>query len=258
MKHFLAVYLHFLRTEHGYTCAYVGERVGVARQLVSNWESGYRRPAQEHAKALDALYGTGELIQILLHYALSAHEPDWFGAHVELESKSNVIHLYECQVIPGLLQTEAYARTVFTLGGESEDPERAVRARMARQEALTRPDSPRLWVLLEQDVIERLVGGPEVMREQLERLLELSERPKITIRIVPRSLGYHIGLRGAFKVLRVGKESLTYTEAAAGGRLTTDPVEVERMAERFEVISADALTREASRDLLRRIMESLK
>lgn len=256
MRDFLAVYLHFLRTKHGYSCARVGKAVNAARQTVSHWESGLRRPDEKQAESLDELYGTGELVSMLLFYARSAREPDWFKAHVGLEAKADVIESYECSIVPGLLQTEHYARTVFTLGGES-DVERAVRIRMRRQDALTRLDPPRLWVLLEQEVVERVVGGPVVMGHQLGRLIELSLLPRVVLRIVPRSIGYHLGLRGSFKVLTVGRERLAYTEAAAGGRLTADPGEVARMAERFDLIGADALSREASRSLLRRAQESL-
>ncbi|MEU5878033.1 DUF5753 domain-containing protein [Spirillospora sp. NPDC047279] len=256
IKNLLAIHLHFLRTEHGYSCAYVGERVRAARQTVSHWESTLRVPDERQAEELDRLYGTGELVQALLFYATSLHEPEWFQRQVELEAKADVIQLYECQVIPGVLQTERYARTVYTVGDVS-DVEKSVRERLSRQKTLTRPDPPRLWVLLEQDAMERVVGGPEVMREQIGRLLEISETPRVVLRIVPRSLAYHTGLLGAFKVLTLGRKAYAYTEAAAGGRLTEDPSEVRKMTERFDLLGADALSRDDTRNLLRRVQESM-
>ncbi|MEV4256097.1 DUF5753 domain-containing protein [Spirillospora sp. NPDC049652] len=256
IAHALAVHLHFLRIKHGYSCAAVGRYVNAARQTVSHWESALRRPDEWQAKKLDELYDTGALIQWLLRHAKGHHDSAWFKAHLDLEAKADVIRSYECNIIPGLLQTEDYARAVFTALGEP-DVEGEVRLRMQRQERLRRPNPPRLWFLLEEEIIERPVGGPAVAREQLAKLEELSVMPWVVLRIVPRSAGYHPGLRGSFKEISIGREKAAYTEAAAGGRLTSDSVEVGRISDMFNLIGADALSRGETREKLRRAQELL-
>jgi hypothetical protein len=131
----------------------------------------------------------------------------------------------------------------------------AVDARMARQKILARKTPPRISVLLDECVIDRPVGGPEIMRAQLSRLLEISHTPQMTIRIAPRSGGYHLGLAGAFKIMTCEPEGdVAYTEASEGGRVVLDSTDVRRFVVRFEEIGADALGRSASRDLIQRVM----
>src|SRR5688500_18476683 len=120
MSELLAVYLHFLRSKHGYSCAYVGQKAGAARQTVSHWESAYRRPDAKQVELLDELYGTGVLLSTLRFYAMPTHDSNWFRTHLEYEAKADVIHIYECQVVPGLLQSEGYARTILELNEEPD------------------------------------------------------------------------------------------------------------------------------------------
>jgi hypothetical protein len=165
-------------------------------------------------------------------------------------------------VIPGLLQVEAYARLLFTAAG-SKDPEAQVQARMNRQEALTRPNPPLLWVLLDQSVIDRCVGDPEtksdreVMKAQLARLLEVSEWRHVSLRIVPRSVRFHDGIGGAFKVLTVPEGDVVYTEATGGGRLSLDASDVRNFVLVFDRIGAEAMNRGTSRDLIKRALEAI-
>jgi transcriptional regulator with XRE-family HTH domain len=257
MWDFLASYLHFLRTKHGYSCAYVGEVAGAARQTVSHWESGYRKPDERQAELLDDLYGTGELLSTILYWAQAGHEANWYQEQVALEAIASEIRIYESGLVPGLFQSESYARTLFTLGG-STDVEKDLQDRMARKAVLKRPDPPRIWALLDENVVDRVVGSGEVMSEQLDYLIELSHLPNVVINVIPRSVGYHSGLRGSFKILTVGREILAYTEAAAGGRLMRDPNEAERMRVRHDLLGADALSRQASRDRLRQLQESMR
>lgn len=256
MWDFLASYLYFLRTKHAYSCAYVGEVAGAARQTVSHWESGYRKPDERQVELLDDLYGTGNLLATILYWAKAGHEANWYEEQVALEAIAEEIRIYESGLIPGLFQTESYARTLFRLAGTA-DVEGEVRKRMGRADVLTRSDPARIWALLDENVVDRIVGSADIMREQLHRLLELSERPNVILKVVPRSVGYHLGLQGSLKLFTAGRRIFAYTEAAAGGRLMQDPAEVERMRLRHDLIAADALSRQASRDLIREIRESM-
>src|SRR5262249_40536598 len=161
---------------------------------------------------------TGGHFLRLLTYAKLGHDPDWFKEHVSYEARATVLKIYELALVPGLLQTEAYPRACF-IAARIEDVEAQGAPRLARQETLIRRPRPHLWVLLSQSVLDWPVGGPEAIREQLARLLEVSNERNTSIRVVPRSAGAFIGLDGAFKVLTVAEGDVAYTEAHGGGRL---------------------------------------
>jgi hypothetical protein len=126
---------------------------------------------------------------------------------------------------------------------------------MKRQECLLRDPPPNLWVILDEGVITQPVGGPEVMRGQLARLLELGEQPTISVRLVPQRTGAHVGRDGAFKIMTVdGKESV-YVEASFGGRLALDVTDVRLYRANFDRISDRALPLDSSAELIQQAME---
>ncbi len=137
--------------------------------------------------------------------------PSWFEAYVGLEEAATQIRCYQIQFVPGLLQTEDYARAVTLLdhaAAPDREIERRVRLRMARQAVLTRPDPPNLWVVLDEALLRRPMGSPEVMRAQLEHLLVAAERPNVTIQIIPFQAGGHAAAGGAFEILRFAESDL--------------------------------------------------
>ena len=137
--------------------------------------------------------------------------PPWFRAYVDLESAAALIRTYEGQLVPGLLQTEDYTRAVLQgahLDEPEEEVERRVALRMARQALLTRADGPRLWAVVDEAALRRPVGGREVMRAQLERLVEATKLPNVTLQVLPFGAGAHPAMVGAFSVLRFGDEDL--------------------------------------------------
>ncbi|MBO2465772.1 helix-turn-helix domain-containing protein [Actinomadura violacea] len=252
-----AVYLHVLRTKHGLSCAAVGREVSAARQTVSHWESGLLRPDEDQIRGLDALYETGGLLEWITFHAEIVHDARWQMQHLRDEARASMIRVYERSFIPGLFQTPDYARALFTLEGAVEDVEGAVAMRMARQKLLQSAAPPQLSMLIDEDVIDRVIGGPEVMSEQLERLLEISERQHVILQIVPRSQGFHHGLVGPMKIMTIGRELIGFTEAPLGGKLMRGPKEIRELALRLDRIGADALNRAQSRDVIRRALESL-
>ncbi|MER5968299.1 helix-turn-helix transcriptional regulator [Streptomyces sp. NPDC002055] len=131
--------------------------------------------------------------------------PSWFETHIGLEEATSVIRTYESQFIPGLLQTEGYARAVTRLGhphGTARDVERRVTLRLARQELLRRDDPPRFWAVLDEASLRRPLGGPEVMREQLQHLIEMSRLPHVTVQVAPFTLGGVAAAGGPVTILR--------------------------------------------------------
>jgi hypothetical protein len=250
----LAYYLHFLREKHGLSCAGAGKIAKAARQTVSHWESGRLKPSEDQVAALDLEYGTGGLLSFLLYHAKTGHDSDWLKAHLELEARASVLKIYELGWIPGLLQTEAYARALFVSAG-SKDVEGQVAQRMERQQILGRENPPHLWILLAEPVLEWQVGGAEVMRDQLIRLLEVSELPNVALRVVPKTTGAHMGLNGSFKIMKVAGVDLVYTEALGGGRLVQGSSEVETFEIWHDRIGAVALPIDSSRNLIESKLE---
>ncbi|WP_149261561.1 helix-turn-helix transcriptional regulator [Actinomadura sp. K4S16] len=252
--HFLAYALRFEREKHGLSLAQCGEIINAARSTVSNIEAGRLKLGDDQARKLDARYNTPHLFELLIFFANTSHDPDWFRQYTEYESKAEIIRIYQGQVIPVPLQTDDYARAFLAVAGV-KDVDRALAARVARQDAIfERPNPPVLLVLLDEDAIDRPVGGVEVMRAQLQRLLDLGERSNVITRVVPRKVGAHIGLNGPFQVMSL-ETDVAYIGAFHGGRLVQDPVEVRELAVDFEMIGAKALSEDASRTLIVEVME---
>jgi hypothetical protein len=177
--------------------------------------------------------------------------------HADIEGRATEIKSFEALVVPGLLQTREYAREIFTTGQESGDVDDLVEERMRRQETLVRQNPPRLWVLIDEGVIDRLTVDPEVMRQQLIRLLEESCRSHMSIRVVPRSCGMHAGLGGSFKLLYHELGEVAYSEAQYGGRLVVSATEVRGLAVRYDRIGAHAFPESQSRELIKQYMEAI-
>ena len=137
--------------------------------------------------------------------------PSWFEAYVGLEEAATSIRAYEIQFVPGLLQTEDYARAVTLLGhhgAPAEEIEQRVRLRTARQSLLAKPQPVHLWAVLDEAVLRRPAGRPGVMRRQLQHLIEAADRPNVTIQVVPFRAGAHAAAGGAFSILRFAELDL--------------------------------------------------
>jgi transcriptional regulator with XRE-family HTH domain len=244
------------RVKHGQTLEQIGRIINRSKGWVSNVENGRRRLGDVEAKMLDRLWDTGGHFLRLLTFARAGHDPDWFKQHVEYEPKAVVLKIYEALVVPGLLQTEEYAHALLREGGVDQ-LDVLVATRMARQKTLSRHKPPLLWVLLDEGVLDRPVGGRQIMRDQLERLLEVSELPDTRLRVVPRSAGAHDGLDGSFKIMTVDTGDVAYLEAPQGGRLVPDFSEVRSFGIRYDRIGAKALPVDSSRSLIKQTLEEM-
>lgn len=208
----------------------------------------------KHAKILDREWDTGGLFTFLVGFAIAGHNTEWFKAHAEMELRAGELRIWELSWIPGLFQTEDYARALFE-SASSPDVETDLATRMKRQEVLMREPGPIVRAFLDQGVLDQPVGSPDIMRAQLAVILEWSQHPNITIRVVPRSVGAHLGRDGSFKIMTVGNADITYTEACGGGRLVMDADEVRSFRLRFDRITDRALPVDASIDLIKRVMK---
>ncbi|MFF3440151.1 helix-turn-helix domain-containing protein [Streptosporangium sp. NPDC002721] len=137
--------------------------------------------------------------------------PDWFQVYVGLEEAASIVRTYEVQFIPGLLQSPEYARAVIMLvhgSATADEVDRRVALRMARQERLTRPDAPTLWAVMDEAVLRRPIGGPRVLRAQIDHLLDVVERPNVRLQIMPFERGGHAAAGGPFSILRFPERDL--------------------------------------------------
>jgi hypothetical protein len=187
--------------------------------------------------------------------------PDWFTVAVGLEESAALIRAYQPQVVPGLLQTEAYARAITAASFPSEqgeDSERRVALRLARQDLLKRPAPPEYWVVLEETVLRRPIGGPDVMRGQVEYLIECAARPNITLQVLPFSAGWHPAMYGMFNLFRFPDDALpdvVYSEALTSAYYLNKPEETTKYTEALDRMAAQAATPDQTITILREILK---
>lgn len=257
MWNLIAYYLRLQRAKRGLSGQALGNLMNISKSGVSRIEVGTDRLDGEQAGRVDRAWDTGGLFGLLVWYASIGHDPEWFAQYVVFERRAALLRIYEASVIPGLLQTEDYARALI-VSGIDPDPEAVVIERMRRQIVLEKVPAPHLTIILSQNAIDWPVGSPEIMQGQLARLLEVSELPNVVIKVVPRSwaTGAHVGLNGAFELLSGdGFGEVAYTESVGAGRLVSSPADVRSYAIRYERINAKALTEVLSRSLIREAME---
>ncbi|MEU8270922.1 helix-turn-helix transcriptional regulator [Sphaerisporangium sp. NPDC049002] len=239
----------------------VAELVGTTDITLWRYETGLTRPAPADVAALLEVYGVaGEARGELLEMAREARKRGWwhrhrqtlkpgFDSYIGLEAEASVLRTYQPQVVPGLLQTEAYARAVIeatAMRSGLAEVEEKVAVRMSRQDLVTRAGDPiQIVVVLDEAVIRRQVGGPGVMRGQLRHLLEAGALPNVDIRILSFGSGAHSALDGQFNLLEFpepGDLDLVYLEQAASGLVLEEPQERRRYASMFADLLGRALS----------------
>jgi transcriptional regulator with XRE-family HTH domain len=251
IAHDLRVY----RKRHGMTGTQVGEIIGYVRSHVSNLEAGRVQLEMKQARLLDEAWGTDGHFQRLVTFARKGHDPNWLLQHGQYEAASSVVRIYQGQIIPPPLQTEDYMRALLA-ESDAEDLEQAVRSRMARQDAiLSRPSPPYVWVLMDEDAVTSEIGGHEMMCAQLRHLLELGKLPHVSVRLILKAAGAHLGLDGPFRLITVKNRQVAYVGARRGGRLIEDAAEVQELAVDYERIGFKALSEDASRARIAELLE---
>jgi len=189
--------------------------------------------------------------------------PSWFRTYVDLEQAATLIRTYEGQFVPGLLQTDDYMRAVVRgahLEESGEEVGRRVRLRLARQMLLTRQGPPRLWAVVDEAALRRPVGGREVMRGQLERLIEATKLPNVTLQILPFAVGAHAAMGSAFSILRFADREIpdiVYLEHLTNAVYLDRRNEVERYLDAMELLCVDSEPPARTVELLERILREL-
>ncbi|MGW4695369.1 helix-turn-helix domain-containing protein [Kitasatospora cineracea] len=187
--------------------------------------------------------------------------PNWFQTYIGLEEAAALIRTYEVQFIPGLLQCEDYARAIFAQNRPAlDDAEigRRVTLRARRQKLLTDGRGPKLWAVIDEAALRRPVGGPEVMRAQLEHLVELAQLPSVVVQVMPFRFGAHAGESGAFSVLRFPEQDLpdvVYLEQLTSALYLDKRDDVDEYLQVMERLCVDSLTPQQTLDLLHSILK---
>ncbi|GIH14614.1 transcriptional regulator [Rugosimonospora africana] len=268
----LGAELRRIRDRAQRTVASVADQVGWSESKLSRIETANTGVRNADLDRLLTAYGVDDAERTRLR-ALAAQSrqrawweaygdalPDAYETFIGFEAEATSIRTYEAQVVPGLLQTAEYASAVmhaFVPSDRSEVIEQRVAVRMARQAVLTRQPPPQLWAILDEDVLRRPVGGPDVLRRQLLRLIQASEQSMVTIQILPFSVGAHPGLAGSFMVLEfagsgagsgagtsagVSDQPLVYSEGLTGGVFRSKPDDLRSYLDSFEALRAAAMT----------------
>ncbi|ROO87352.1 helix-turn-helix protein [Actinocorallia herbida] len=257
MWHWLAFQLRYLRESNELTLDQVGALIAAAKSTVSNIEAGRLRIDERQAFRLDQRYGTGFLLQLLLYYARMNHTPAWIEQYTKYEAEARVLKVYSGSTIPGPLQTEGYMRGLLATGVAADDAEK-VAARIARQEALLcREDPPWIWVLMDEAAIKNPIGGRQALRDQLKHLLDLTEGPRISVRILSEECGGHPGVSGIFRIISLETREVAYAGAQKGGRLIEEPLEVREFELAFDRIGGVALNQVMSQALIEKRLKEL-
>ena len=253
-----------LRERAGLTQRELGDRLGYGEDQISSVERGRRIPQPEFLDAADDLLGAGGLLKAAKEDVARAKakarvkHPAWFRDYARLEADAVELSFFSTLSMPGLFQTENYARALFVMRKPLLDEttiEQRVAARLARQELLTRWPSPIVSSIVEEAVLQRPIGGPEVHREQLEHLLRLGRLRSTELQIMPTAGDEHAAMGGPFTLLTPkGRPPVAYLEIQNISRLITDAEEVRILAARYGCLRAQALTPRESLTLIEKML----
>jgi len=252
----LGLELRRLRESAGITIDVVAGRLECSSSKISGIETGHTGATPRDVRDMLAVYGVdGLAADDLVQVAREARLKGWWhlygtvltSAYVGLEAAASEIRAYEGQVVPGLLQIEHYARTMIVKGRpdiSAAELDRRVHVRMERQSLLTQDDPLHLWAVLDEAIFHRLVGGPAVMRQQLDHLVMIAGLPNMTLQVLPFAIGGHAGMDGSFAILGYEEPAdpdLVFAENAAGGLFLEKDEELRRYHFIFDHLRASAL-----------------
>lgn len=253
-----------LREEAGLTVDEVGKRLEWSRGRLTHMETNkWVRPDTTNIRALLDLYEVTDVTvrEAILDLARQSREKGWWAQYRDVfsgslpgfEAEATQIRTYEAMTVPGLLQTAAYAEAIFRAGQVLEPDEGAIRrkvqGRLARQRILVRDSPPQLWAVLDEAALRKVVGSPEVMRDQLLHLSDMAKRTNVTLQVLPDSVGAHASMHGPFVILDFPSEldpSVVYLETATDNLFLERPEELQAYTLIYNRVVAAALTVEES------------
>ncbi|MGX1369196.1 transcriptional regulator with XRE-family HTH domain [Streptomyces canus] len=250
----LGAELRHAREKAGLSQEELGQRLFVSGSFVGQLEAGTRRMQAEYARLLDEVLGTEGFFQRNCGAAAKSKYLEDFAEAAEAEAQATAIRQYAPLLIPGLLQTPAYARAVnraYAPTAPEETIDEWVDGRLERIRLLDHPTKPVLWVVLDEAALRRETGGRAVMAEALRHVAGLARRNRVIVQVLPLSAGAHAAMDGALKLMEFEEAPpLVYFEGVGTGRLEDDPAAVAQLRFTFDLLVASALSREKSLALI--------
>ncbi|AOT59422.1 MULTISPECIES: helix-turn-helix domain-containing protein [Streptomyces] len=266
----LGMELRRLREQKGMTAEEVAERLLVSQSKISRLENGRRSISQRDVRDLCGVYEVDDrrIVDSLMQMAKDSRQQGWWHAfgdipysvYIGLETDAASLRVYEPQIVPGLLQTRSYAQAVIT-GALPEAPaadiDKRVNVRTRRQDRINDAQKPlRLWAVIDEAALRRVVGSRELMVAQLEALLEQSHLPHVTVQVMPFEMGAHPGISGHYAILEfpdASDSSVVYIEGVTSDLYLEKPNDVQRYTVMYEHLRAQALGVEQSRRFIARM-----
>ncbi|MEU3305927.1 helix-turn-helix transcriptional regulator [Nocardiopsis sp. NPDC006832] len=251
--------LHRLRKAADISQRELAARTLISYQMLGAIERAERAPRKQFVELADRELGAqGALIRLRPGERESYHR--WFRRYVDLEREAKLIHDFQADAIPGLFQIEGYARTVLSAGWppiDTKQIEAELTARMTRQSVLERGSALLISAIIDESVLRRSVGSKQIMQDQMEHLIRLSQDMKIRIQVLPFCAGAHAAMNGSFKVLAMNDGArLAYAEIPSSGRVISDVEDVEQYSLWFGALQSQALSPSESVDFISRYKEA--
>ncbi|MCD9880535.1 helix-turn-helix domain-containing protein [Streptomyces guryensis] len=259
--------LRRLRELKGMTAEEVAERLLVSQSKISRLENGRRSISQRDVRDLCGVYEVEDhrIVDSLMQMAKDSRQQGWwhsfgdipYSVYIGLETDAASLRVYDPQVVPGLLQTRQYAEALIA-GALPEtataDVGKRVDVRLRRQERITAPENPlRLWTVMDEAALRRVVGNRSLMRDQLEHLVEQSQLPHVTVQVIPFDMGAHPGLNGQYAILEfpdAADSSVVYIEGVTSDLYLEKANDVQKYSVMYEHLRAQALNADQSRQLI--------
>ncbi|KIZ13525.1 helix-turn-helix domain-containing protein [Streptomyces natalensis] len=259
--------LRRLREDKGMTAEQVAERLLVSQSKISRLENGRRSISQRDVRDLCSVYEVEDhrIVDSLMQMAKDSRQQGWWHAfgdipysvYIGLETEAASLRVYESLLVPGLLQTPGYAEAVIPGAVPElapENLEKRIQVRMRRQERVSDPKRPlRLWVVLDESALRRVVGSHLIMREQLDHLVEMSHLPHVTVQVLPYDTGAHAGMSGTFSILEfddASDSSVVYIEGVTSDLYLEKTNDVHKYTIMYEHLRAQALNADQSREFI--------
>ncbi|MFC8712570.1 Scr1 family TA system antitoxin-like transcriptional regulator [Streptomyces sp. NPDC057197] len=253
--------IKLLREARALTQARLGDLVGYGEAQIAAVEQGRRIPKPDLIDALDRALNAGGVLVAMKGEVAKARYPSFFRRYVQLEAEAVELHAYINHVVKGLLQTEEYARAVFRMWRpllDEGDIEQGVAARMERQQLFGRRPAPLLSFVIDEHVLRRPLGGPGILRGQLEQLLLYGHQRNVEMQIMPMGRDEHAGLAGPFTLIHSkNQRRMAYMEVQDASALYTEAKKVNPLEATYGVLRAQALTPRESLTFIEKLLGEL-
>jgi transcriptional regulator with XRE-family HTH domain len=256
---FLVGELRQARAAAGLSQEDLGRAINYSSSLVSAVENGQRPPSSDYVVAVDRALSTGGLFERLLSGLVSLDRaPVWLRDWIIFEREATLLRWFEQSLVPGLLQTEAYARAILEGGGllDPVEIEQRVASRMERQRVLDTPRPPSFIAIIDEGVLRRPVGSAGLMAEQCEHLLRMAERPLVQVHVIPATVGAHAGMAGAFILAKGPDFEAAHLDNPLNAQIVDRRDSIDRLIRRWEAVRGEALPRTLSIELIREVAKT--